>query len=69
MQPPRSQTEIDSYLFHDGMSLEEYTVSETGVISFIEGGREFDLHFGDGLLHDACLRRLLELGVRRTTDP
>lgn len=65
MKRPSTPAEIDDYLF-GAMSLESYSVSETGTISFIgTDGRQFDLHFGDEQLHKACLDRLRELGVRK----
>lgn len=59
---------VDTYLFGGGISIEHYFV-QGDVIGYVSNGRTFDLHTGDGDLHNACRSRLVELGVRVLPEP
>lgn len=54
---------VDAYLFENGVTIEHYFL-QGDVIGYVSNGRTFDLHTGDGELHNACRSRLVELGVR-----
>ena len=62
MHLPQTADEIDSYLFGQGLTVNDYFV-EGEVIGFTRDGREFDLIIDHDELHDACIERLMALGV------
>jgi hypothetical protein len=61
---PQTVDEIDSYLFGQGLAVNDYFI-EGEVIGFMQDGRSFDLIIDHDELHDACMDRLMVLGVEQ----
>jgi len=64
MYLPQTVEEIDSYLFGQGLTINDYFV-EGELIGFTKNGRSFDLIIDHDEIHEACMDRLLSLGVEQ----
>ena len=64
MDVPKTEREIDDYLFGDGLTVDDYFIDEE-LIGYKSNGREFHLLIDHEGLATACRVRLVELGVRR----